>query len=183
MWSAVPIVLLCMSMLDEDEAGQRPQMGRSPVKHRGLSFVRPSVRLSVRPSPPEAWARPREAQARGAKAGTAALKGSRTFPSTHGEFSYPPSICPSVGPPPWALPENPRPGPRALRKSGRGCATPERVAQLRRALRHYRKGRSTPERVAPLQKGSLHSRGGHPTPEGVAQLRRGSRDSGRGCVT
>ena len=48
MWSAVPVALLCMSMLDEDEAGQRPQRGRSPVEHRG-TFVCPSVSLSVRP--------------------------------------------------------------------------------------------------------------------------------------
>ena len=57
MWSAVPVALLCMSMLDEDEAGQRPRRGRSPVEHRG-TFVRPSVsssvRSSVRSSPPEA---------------------------------------------------------------------------------------------------------------------------------
>ena len=32
--------------------GQRPRRGRSPVEHRGNLSVRPSVRTSVRPSPP-----------------------------------------------------------------------------------------------------------------------------------
>ena len=48
MWSAVPVALLCVSMLDEDEAEQRPQRGRSPVEHRG-TFVHPSICPSVRP--------------------------------------------------------------------------------------------------------------------------------------
>ena len=53
MWSAVPVALLCMSLLDEDEAGQRARRGRSPIEHRGTFVhpsVRPSVRLSVCPS-------------------------------------------------------------------------------------------------------------------------------------
>ena len=49
MWYAVPIALLCMSMLDEDEAGQRPRRGQNPVEHR-RTFVRSSVHPSVCPS-------------------------------------------------------------------------------------------------------------------------------------
>ena len=70
MWYAVTIALLCMSMLDEDEAGQRPRRGQNPVEHR-RTFVRSSVHPSIHPSvrppicPPlrPSLRPPREAQA------------------------------------------------------------------------------------------------------------------------
>ena len=44
-----PLPCFALRELEWEEAGQRPRRGRSPVEHRGLSFVRSFVCSFVRP--------------------------------------------------------------------------------------------------------------------------------------